>query len=652
MKKSLWLKTLALVLIVAMMSVMFVACKKDKEPEEPSGTPSTTIEATDVTDLIMEGLANAVKDEKLSELNMGAQLTVKANDETYTIKLGVILDLLEVNDKKADGTYNVTSNDSEFSLNVTDKNNAQLFNAYYADGTPSANVYGGNRLYVAYKNADGTMTKAAVKAPFVMETMKKQNGYVWDNEINDGAMDLIEDTIPGALTMAAGIIGRNPVIAADKKSCSLDIPLTELIDPSTELGQMIAGLNVDNYLTSLGIKGSLSDILNALPSIAIKVSATFDKDAALSGLKLGLELGKTTQNMVIKHTNDKDLINIAISKDLSVELGFDFAMGQAAQYMVYQNSYADYREVSALNATLSADLVLAKGIDNRINFGDGTQYLGITIPAGTYKASVALDIDPTVLLGAQFTTPVPTYYLDKDGVKHYIDKDDSTKSYTVAEYEANKDKVLQSSVANFDVIISEVLEAINYIELSVASTDTTVLHIKAYKKGGALYVETVNLDLINNSNITVINIQSIKALAGTTLSTATVNSILGGVLKPETEKEVANPNATSSGSAESASGTPSNSIDDTLKGIKPYIDGLGIKIDSNGLVAAYSASFGDASKGEVVTNLVASLLIGNTFSANVKVTNNAVGEYFTLDLDLTLQNVKFGYGTAVVPTAA
>ena len=233
--------------------------------------------------------------------------------------------------------------------------------------------------------------------------------------------------------------------------------------------------------------------------------------------------------------------------------------------------------------------------------------------------------------------------------KRYIDKDNDKVSYTEIT-EANKDKIKQSSVANVGGIIDGVYNAINYVELSIKNDTRTLINVKAYKDGGSLCIEKLNIDMIKDSVLPVVSVGVLEGLQGHTYDLAALLNVLGLGEMGEKEHEVANPNPTTSGSA---SGTPTNSIDDTLKGIKPYIDGLGIKIDSNGLDVGYSASFGNASKGEVVTDLTASLTINSTgFAANVIAKNSATEEHYKLDLAATIKNINFKYGTAVVPTPA
>ena len=447
--KKLWLSLLAVVLIVCMLSVCLVSCKKNEEPEKKKTTPTKSTELQAI-EAIIGGVKKSVEDGDMTDLVVGGALDLTINETKYTLALDLDLDLLQYKgwedyEKAAtynakdtyyelkDGSYNkVSIKESEFVANKyytrdkkdvekTSKSNTYLnaelsknddviLGMYYydtdeemdIDGTDANTFYQGNSLYVQYKEKDATSTtKMRFPAPFINGTMAKLGASV-----DFSGIDLGDESVWGSLDTYLGIVAG---LAEDGKvsdtEASITLNIGTLLDSSNPNNLLALVGGIQGYFDNLDLDIDAEQLGEVLPKISLTLSASLENGKA-TGFAISLSIKE--KDIVIKNkSNAHTLIDIEMSKDVNIGLALDYTVGDAdTTYVDAPTSFTGYKTYKNLvDLDVSVDLYLAADVS--MSLGS----VNIAIPGGYYTLKLDAAINPYALIepltsgGLSFDSP-------------------------------------------------------------------------------------------------------------------------------------------------------------------------------------------------------------------------------------------------------
>ena len=448
--KKLWLSLLAIVLIVCMLSVALVSCKKkDKEPEVSKEEQALTA--------IINGVQKSVQAGEMTDLNIAADLTLKVNDTEYGIDLDLDLDLLQydgwTNYSKAtayqagetyyklnkDGSYakvgsisqekfnankdkdfcyftrskankeTATKSNTFLNAKVT-KDDATILGVYYQDAKSELGIdysdglsdeekntiYQGNMIFVEYQEQGKQgLTRIKFPAAYVNATMQALGASVDFSDINLYDND-IWGKIKGFIPMIAAFT-TNGQISADKASVTLDLSaLLDTSDPDS-VGSILLGFQ--ETIDALGIDLDMSDIKNILPEIALTISATLSNEM-VTGVELAVGIKEKDLNIKTKTPANHELLNVNMTKDLNLSVGLDYTFGGAENTFNFSGaatSSAWKAQNNLLDISLGATLAVGSDITVKL-----TDTISLNVPAGTYDLTIAAAMNPFGLLAVDF----------------------------------------------------------------------------------------------------------------------------------------------------------------------------------------------------------------------------------------------------------
>lgn len=435
--KKLWVSLLAIVLIVCMVTVGLVSCKKSEEtPSEttPKDKKSTELKAIEA---IVAGVKASVEDGDMTDLVVGGKLDLTVNETKYTLALDLDLDLLQYKGwedyelaatydskdqyyvKDSNNNYNkISLKESEFAANTyytrakkdvekTSKSNTYLnaelskndnviLGMYYTDtdeemnidGTPANTFYQGNQLYVQYKEKNKTSnTKIAFPAPFINGTMAKLGASV-----DFSGIDLGDENVWGSLDTYLGIVAglaEDGELTSTKASVTLNIgTLLDETNPNNLL-QLVSG--IQSYFTDLDLDIDASKLGDLLPKISLTLSADLNNGKA-TGLDISLAIKE--KDIVIKNkSNEHTVIDIDMDKDVNIGLALDYTVGSYQGYVDAPTSFSGYtRYENIVDVDLSVDLFLQQEVS--MSLGTVT----ITVQPGYYTLYLDAAINPYLLI--------------------------------------------------------------------------------------------------------------------------------------------------------------------------------------------------------------------------------------------------------------
>lgn len=604
--KKIIVALLVVVMVLSMAAVCLTACD-DSEWDD--------IEAEALAAMMDNAINNlAPTDALLNNTEIAANLDVKAkygdSSKNYGIAFAVKLGL-----NKADDNTNA------FSLVITDKaDNSVAFGAYYDEGLDKKY---NDKVYL--QGPSGNLALQAVK---VKDVIKDQNADIsdsWCEEAQGTVLDALSEYFSGIIIQTVGGLG-DTKISKDGKVARLELPLTSLLQDksSTGLGGLLESVGspmVDPYLEKLGIDLKVAQLVDILPKLTVALQFTFEGSGVDTTLKnIQAELSCGAKNVKINKTNNKGtLLELDIAKDFSATVSADFFVAPSTSMVKWApTSVYEAEVVNALNFTLKGEV----NFDKEIKASVGP--LNLNIPSGDYNVTIALDADPTALIGMTFPA-------DKvvDGV---------TVKPTTQEILTCVGNVLE--------------EAVDYMLLDIKSktasaSDTSLLKLELSRAavGAPLKVSATELDALGmNVNI-----------SGLTIAEAinTIAKLFPADEPTPEEPEVPTPEAPSGDQSGSVSGeTDEEKTDAILASIKPYVELLSIIIKGGSAqVNLDGAKFDIKDEAGKVTSTV-TLDAGITVNGeSITVTGHAVGLDKLLaglpaDINATIKVTEFKLGNA------
>lgn len=604
--KKIIVALLVVVMVLSMAAVCLTACDKSEWDD---------IEAEALAAMMDNAINNlAPTDALLNNTEIAANLDVKAkygdSSKNYGIAFAVKLGL----DKADDNT-------NAFSLVITDKaDNSVAFGAYYDESL--SDKYN-DKVYL--QGPSGNLALQAVK---VKDVIKDQNADIsdsWCEEAQGTVLDALSEYFSGIIIQTVGGLG-DTKISKDGKVARLELPLTSLLQDksSTGLGGLLESVGspmVDPYLEKLGIDLKVAQLVDILPKLTVALQFTFEGSGVDTTLKnIQAELSCGAKNVKINKTNNKGtLLELDIAKDFSATVSADFFVAPSTSMVkLAPTSVYEAEVVNALNFTLKGEV----NFDKEIKASVGP--LNLNIPSGDYNVTIALDADPTALIGMTFPA-------DKvvDGV---------TVKPTTQEILTCVGNVLE--------------EAVDYMLLDIKSktasaSDTSLLKLELSRAavGAPLKVSATELDALGmNVNI-----------SGLTIAEAinTIAKLFPADEPTPEEPEVPTPEAPSGDQSGSVSGeTDEEKTDAILASIKPYVELLSIIIKGGSAQVNLDGAEFDIKDGEGKVTSTVTLDAGITVNGeSITVTGHAVGLDKLLaglpaDINATIKVTEFKLGNA------
>ena len=607
--KKIIVALLVVVMVLSMAAVCLTACD-DSEWDD--------IEAEALAAMMDNAINNlAPTDALLNNTEIAANLDVKAkygdSSKNYGIAFAVKLGL-----NKADDNTNA------FSLVITDKaDNSVAFGAYYDESL--GNKYN-DKVYL--QGPSGNLALQAVK---VKDVIKDQNADIsdsWCEEAQGTVLDALSEYFSGIIIQTVGGLG-DTKISKDGKVARLELPLTSLLQDksSTGLGGLLESVGspmVDPYLEKLGIDLKVAQLVDILPKLTVALQFTFEGSGVDTTLKnIQAELSCGAKNVKINKTNNKGtLLELDIAKDFSATVSAEFFVAPSTSMVkLAPTSVYEAKVVNALNFTLKGEVNFDKDITASVG------PLNLNIPSGDYNVTIALDADPTALIGMTFPKEI------KDEVTGEVIKKPTTQEILTC--------------------VGDVLEeAVDYMLLDIKSktasaSDKSLLKLELSRAadGAPLSVSATELDALGMD----------VDISGLTIARAI--STIAGLFPTEEptpeEPEVPTPEAPSGDQSGSVSGeTDEEKTDAILASIKPYVELLSIIIKGGSAQVNLDGAEFDIKDGEGKVTSTVTLDAGITVNGEaITVTGHAVGLDKLLaglpeDINATIKVTEFKLGNA------
>lgn len=604
--KKIIVALLVVVMVLSMAAVCLTACDKSEWDD---------IEAEALAAMMDNAINNlAPTDALLNNTEIAANLDVKAkygdSSKNYGIAFAVKLGL----DKADDNT-------NAFSLVITDKaDNSVAFGAYYDESL--SNKYN-DKVYL--QGPGGNLALQAVK---VKDVIKDQNADIsdsWCEEAQGTVLDALSEYFSGIIIQTVGGLG-DTKISKDGKVARLELPLTSLLQDksSTGLGGLLESVGspmVDPYLEKLGIDLKVAQLVDILPKLTVALQFTFEGSGVDTTLKnIQAELSCGAKNVKINKTNNKGtLLELDIAKDFSATVSADFFVAPSTSMVkLAPTSVYEAKVVNALNFTLKGEVNFDKAIQASVG------PLNLNIPSGDYNVTIALDADPTALIGMTFPA-------DKvvDGV------------------------TVKPTTQEILTCVGDVLDkAVDYMLLDIKSktasaSDKSLLKLELSRaaEGAPLSVSATELDALG---------MNVK-ISGLTIARAI--STIAGLFPTEEptpeEPEVPTPEVPSGDQSGSVSGeTDEEKTDAILASIKPYVELLSIIIKGGSAQVNLDGAEFDIKDEEGKVTSTVTLDAGITVNGeSITVTGHAVGLDKLLaglpaDINATIKVTEFKLGNA------
>lgn len=609
--KKIIVALLVVVMVLSMAAVCLTACD-DSEWDD--------IEAEALAAMMDNAINNlAPTDALLNNTEIAANLDVKAkygdSSKNYGIAFAVKLGL----DKADDNT-------NAFSLVITDKaDNSVAFGAYYDEGLD-------NKKYNDKVYLQGPSGNLALQAVKVKDVIKDQNADIsdsWCEEAQGTVLDALSEYFSGIIIQTVGGLG-DTKISKDGKVARLELPLTSLLQDksSTGLGGLLESVGspmVDPYLEKLGIDLKVAQLVDILPKLTVALQFTFEGSGVDTTLKnIQAELSCGAKNVKINKTNNKGtLLELDIAKDFSATVSADFFVAPSTSMVKWApTSVYEAEVVNALNFTLKGEVNFDKAIQASVG------PLNLNIPSGDYNVTIALDADPTALIGMTFPA-------DKvvDGV---------TVKPTTQEILTCVGNVLE--------------EAVDYMLLDIKSktasaSDKSLLKLELSRPsvGAPLKVTATELDALGMEGLNISGLE----IAGA------IDVIAGFFPAEEPTPEEPTPDEPST---EEPSGDQSGSVsgetdeektDKILASIKPYIEILSIIIKGGSAQVNLDGAEFDI-KDEVTGEVTSTATLDASITVNgeaITISGHATGLDKLLaglptDINATIKVTEFKLGNA------
>lgn len=375
--KKLWIKVLAIVAIVCMLSCFFVSCKK-KEP--------TKIDALNpLLNGIQKSIAKGDMDNLLVSAKLDLGLTAGKSTSNYTIALDLGLNLFNKKAQNEDNGDNSTYLQAE--IKKGDDVLLAIEYADYSEKDSGSAAFNAGTLYLAGKAGSETKT-FAIPVPNVNSTMR-----ALDASVDFSKVDLTDLDFSGADTILTVIGGLLDV----KSTTDFALNLGKVLN-SSELQGLLEGIN----LADLGLDLTGDQLGKVLPDISITFKPTYAKDGALTDLKLGLSI--SDKDIIVNNTNKEPLLVVGMNGAVKVDAGLKFNIGGDSVNKFSAINKNAAKDMNLLNLKLSAGLKIEQDIIMTLMAADAkSDGLTINLPAGDYELFVGVDADPTRILNKLFS---------------------------------------------------------------------------------------------------------------------------------------------------------------------------------------------------------------------------------------------------------
>ena len=374
--KKIWLSLLSIALIVCMLSVGLISCKKDSDTPV---TPAESVE-TQAIKAIIGGLQKSVEDGDMTDLKVDGDLGIKINDKQYTLSLNLDLDLLQKGET-------ATTSNTFLEAELKEGSNI-LLGVYYYDAQQAvaeANAYDGNYLFVQYKSKTEGQKKMAFTAPNVAAVQSYKNGQVNFSNIDLTDEEIWEDTILKYALMVAALAEDG--VCTDTEA-AITLNLGTLLDPNNPdgLADLVGGL-VDFSDLDLDVPGGLAELL---PEISLTLSADLE-DGKVTGLSISLDIKE--KDIVVKNISNANhkVLDINIDEDINIELTLDYVVGEVTRETPSDlGSYVPQDNIIDVN--IAVDLFLGSALS--ASFDLNGQKLTIGAQPGYYTLSLNVAANP------------------------------------------------------------------------------------------------------------------------------------------------------------------------------------------------------------------------------------------------------------------
>lgn len=417
-KKNIWVKLLIVALIVAMVCVVFVACKKDdgttnqggnnnqggeNQGGENQGGSDTEKAVNELLGVIDDAIVSLSDIDNVGNLGADAyiDLAMEQNGKTQKVRIDLDLSLDLLNSVSGGDGY--INNGFGFAVSVDDGKGTlnRVFGVWYVDEDTDADSYiylsaGGQNLKIDGLTLASVLDKYAVNANVEVGSVLKGIGSLAENPDVSGIL---------AMLPSLGIdIGYKEVDG--NKVFSLNIK--ELFNPSEDnalgvtLDEMIfQNDDIAGVLSALGLAiNGVGDIYNMIPDVDLEILGNYDANGKFESIGLGLAVGGKSDGITIP-TKEGDGIALVEGSfpdtNLSASLGFKILSGEDAYNNVKDSLPADvdsWNEIGALNFAVEGQVVLGKTADT----------------AKTYDVQISADINLAAVANATFVKKL--YYTE------------------------------------------------------------------------------------------------------------------------------------------------------------------------------------------------------------------------------------------------
>lgn len=379
---------------------------------------------------LSEALYNTVMENGLDNLKFGTELTVNTKygdvKKSYLIKMNAQL------------AFNIKDNNTNtFCFQVLDKaaDNANILTVFYKEDSKDMAEYkpegeevdptqiGNGDVYVAigsgsnaqYFKIKALSIKSVLRTQYIPNPDYKDGSDLpekvhpsIDEEAANGISDTISTELDKIFSYVDTISGACRVFESkNKDSIILRIDLAKILKDFESVINEAAG-EFNTIIKGLGLDLDLTKLKEILPTLKADLTFNFagvDKgaenpyeSATISGV--GVKLDAKKKDFKINKTDGTEFIRINIAKDFTADVMFSFAYGDAVQVPVNTPVQGNYKAINAINFTAKGELKLNKEIKLNINLGGEKSLI---IPAGDYNINLAADLDPTQLIGIDFT---------------------------------------------------------------------------------------------------------------------------------------------------------------------------------------------------------------------------------------------------------
>lgn len=380
---------------------------------------------------LSEALYNTVMENGLDNLKFGTELTVNTKygdvKKSYLIKMNAQL------------AFNIKDNNTNtFCFQVLDKaaDNANILTVFYKEDSKDMAEYkpegeevdptqiGNGDVYVAigsgsnaqYFKIKALSIKSVLRTQYIPNPDYKDGSDLpekvhpsIDEEAANGISDTISTELDKIFSYVDTISGACRVFESkNKDSIILRIDLAKILKDFESVINEAAG-EFNTIIKGLGLDLDLTKLKEILPTLKADLTFNFagvDKgaenpyeSATISGV--GVKLDAKKKDFKINKTDGTEFIRINIAKDFTADVMFSFAYGDAVQVPVNTPVQGNYKAINAINFTAKGELKLNKGIDVKINLLGSDKTL--IVPAGDYNINLEADLDPTQLIGIDFT---------------------------------------------------------------------------------------------------------------------------------------------------------------------------------------------------------------------------------------------------------